>query len=523
MGGAASQVPVLEARALSKTFSGRTVLHDFDFDLRAGEVHGILGENGSGKSTFIKILSGFQGPDPGGELWIRGEPIRLPMKVTDPAALGIGVVHQDLALFESGTVLENVRIGRFGTTGAWRIPWRRERRIVAGLLADFGLDLDPRTPLAQVGPIERAMVAIVRALDQLHGAQRAVLVLDEPTAYLPTDGVDRLFAAVRDVASRGIGVIFVTHRLEEVAAITDRVTVLRDGKRIVTAKTSSMTEDQLIEAILGFELTDLYPTPHASAATTVVHAYGVRGAVVDDVQLSLRSGEIVGVTGLVGMGFDELPYLLFGASEHASGSLEVEDRRYDLQELSPHAAIAAGLALLPANRLRDAAVGAATAAENMTFVTLSRYFKGGRLRHGRERAAARELMDAFDVRPREPRQRFATFSGGNQQKALLAKWLSRRPRVLLMHEPTQGVDIGARRDIFAKIRTAADEGGAVLIASAEYEDLANLCDRVLVLRHGRIVSELSGERLTHERVLDHVLRGSVKPPSSVELAAKGEA
>lgn len=498
---------VLQAKGISKTFSGRTVLRGFDLDLRAGEVHGILGENGSGKSTFIKVLSGFLAPDPGGELAVNGTSVRLPMRVTDPASLGIGFVHQDLALFESGTILENIRIGRYQTGPGWRIPWRRERRVVRRLLADFGLDLDPRTPLASLGPIERAMVAIVRALDQLHGDEQAVLVLDEPTVYLPRDGVDRLFAAVREVAARGIGVIFVTHRLEEVAAITDRVTVLRDGERVLTANTASMTEDHLIEAILGFALTDLYPTPHSSAGDVLLQADGVCGASVDGVGLEVRAGEIVGVTGLVGMGFDELPYLLFGAADETRGSIVVDGARHDLATLSPRAAVEAGLALLPANRLRDAGVPEATAAENLTFVTLSDYFAGGRLRHRRERSHTRDLMDAFDVRPRAPRQRFSSFSGGNQQKLVLAKWLARRPRVLLMHEPTQGVDIGARRDIFAKIRAAADEGSAVLIASAEYEDLANLCDRVLVIRHGKVVSELSGDRLTHERVLDHVLRG----------------
>jgi ribose transport system ATP-binding protein len=498
--------PVLAAYGISKSFAGRTVLRDFDLEVQAGEVHGILGENGSGKSTFIKVLSGYLAPEPGGELLIRGRPAKLPLKVTDPAALGIGFVHQDLALFESGTVMENVRIGRYETALGWRVPWRRERRTVRRLLDEFGLDIDPGTLVARLGPIERAMIAIVRALDQLHGDEQSVLVLDEPTCYLPKDGVERLFAAVREVAARGIGVVFVTHSLEEVSAITDRVTVLRDGARVLTAPTSELTEDRLVEAILGFALTDLYPTPHASAGAPLIEARGVSGALVKGVDLSVRSGEIVGVTGLAGMGFDELPYLLFGSSDEARGTLTIAGAAHDLQDLDPRGAMRAGLALLPANRLRDAGVAAATAAENLTFLTLSRFFDSGRLRHRREREHSRALMDEFDVRPRTPQQRFASFSGGNQQKLVLAKWLARNPPVLLLHEPTQGVDIGARKDIFAKIRAAADQGSAVLIASAEYEDLANLCDRVLVVRRGKVVGELAGERLTHERILDQVLR-----------------
>ena len=502
---------VLEARRIGKTFAGKTVLDGLDLELRTGEVHALLGENGSGKSTFIKILSGFHFPDPGGELYVRGEPVRLPLKITDPTELGIGFVHQDLALFEHGTVLENVRVGRYGTGGGWRIPWRRERRHVARALSDFGLDVDPRTPIAQLGPIERAMVAIVRALDQLEGREEAVLVLDEPTVYLPTDGAERLFAAVREVAARGIGVLFVTHRLEEVRAVTDRVTVLRDGRRVHVGPTSELSHDQLVQTILGFELKELYPVAHTAAGATALTASAVGGEVLDDFELELHSGEIVGVTGLVGMGFDEVPYVLFGASEFARGTIGVGGRELDLDRLDPRESVAMGLALLPANRARDGAVPTASAAENMTLVSLSRFYQKGRLRHRRERAEALALMEEFDVRPRLPQQRFENFSGGNQQKALLAKWLVREPQVLLMHEPTQGVDIGARRDIFAKIRRAADEGAATLIASAEYEDLANLCDRVLVIRRGKVVSELARHDLTHQRLLDHVLRGGVDP------------
>lgn len=498
---------VLEARRIGKTFAGKTVLDGLDLELRGGEVHALLGENGSGKSTFIKILSGFHFPDPGGELYVRGEPVRLPMKITDPTELGIGFVHQDLALFEEGTVLESVRVGRYSTGGGWRIPWRRERRHVARALSDFGLDVDPRTPISQLGPIERAMVAIVRALDQLQGREEAVLVLDEPTVYLPTDGVDRLFDAVREVASRGIGVLFVTHRLEEVQAVTDRVTVLRDGRRVHVGPTADLSPDQLIQTILGFELKELYPVAHSHAGDTALTAAGVRGKVLDDFSLDLHAGEIVGVTGLVGMGFDEVPYVLFGASEHARGSVTVEGKQVELEHLGPREAVEMGLALLPANRARDGAVPTATAAENMTLVSLGRFFKGGRLRHRAERAEALALMDEFDVRPRQPLLRFENFSGGNQQKALLAKWLVREPKVVLMHEPTQGVDIGARRDIFAKIRRAADDGAATLIASAEYEDLANLCDRILVFRRGKVVGELRDADLNHQRLLDHVLRG----------------
>jgi len=312
---------VLAAKGLSKTFGERTVLKGVTLEIFAGEVHGLLGENGSGKSTLIKILSGFHAPDAGGELIVRGTPIRLPLRVTDPSRLGIGFVHQELAIFESGTVVENIRVGRFDTVAGWRIPWRQERRLARERLSRFDLNIDPDTPVSELGPIERAMIAIIRALDQCQGSAHTLLVLDEPTVYLPKEGVAQLFGAIREVASRGIGVLLVSHRLEEVRAIADRVTVLRDGERVLTAATDSVTDDQLIETILGFALTELYPRQRDSAGASVLDAQNITGRVVHDVNLRVAQGEIVGVTGLLGMGFDELPYLLFGASDVAGGSL----------------------------------------------------------------------------------------------------------------------------------------------------------------------------------------------------------
>jgi ribose transport system ATP-binding protein len=270
-----------------------------------------------------------------------------------------------------------------------------------------------------------------------------------------------------------------------------------------------VTDDELIETILGFALTELYPQQHESAGAPVLEARHVFGQMVNDVDLVVGRGEIVGITGLAGTGFDELPYLLFGASATASGTLRLNGHEHDLAALTPRSALAAGISMIPANRAHDGAVTAASVADNMTLLTLGGYFRGGRLRHREELADARRLMEDFDVRPREPRQPFAAFSGGNQQKALLAKWLTRHPPLLLMHEPTQGVDIGARRDIFARIRETADEGTAVVVASTEYEDLVNLCDRVMVFRHGRVASELRGPALSEERLRDEVLRGDI--------------
>lgn len=494
--------PVLSARGFSKTFSGRTVLRDLDVDVYPGEIHGLLGQNGSGKSTFIKILAGYHSPDDGASLTIADKPVSLPLDPRTPHLLGLSFVHQDLGLVPEMTVLENLRVGSYETGFGWRIRWRRERQYVRDALRQFGLGhVSPDVEVRTLRDVERAMVAIVRALERLKGLTRGVLVLDEPTAYLPRDGVERLFHAVRSAAAAGFGVLFVTHRLEEVRAVTNRVTILRDGLQVEAADTAALSERDLIERILGRALGELYPTPHQMRGDVALTARNVRGSVVRSFSIDLNRGEIVGLTGLLGMGQEQVPHLLFG-SQRATGEVRVGTRTVDLRRMTPHRAIDSGIALLPANRLRDGAAQEATVTENVTLPLLSTYFKGGVLRHRRERREVAAQLRQFQVVPPEPTRVFAKLSGGNQQKALLAKWFATRPQIFLLHEPTQGVDIGAKKQIFADIRDLAQAGGAVIIASVEYEDLAHLCDRVLVFRDGAVVAELRDDDLTEHRIVE---------------------
>jgi ribose transport system ATP-binding protein len=494
---------VLEARSFSKTFSGKTVLRSLDLDLHRGEIHGLLGQNGSGKSTFIKILAGYHSPDDGASLVVDGKEVPLPLDPSEPQTLGLSFVHQDLGLVPEMSVLENLRVGRYHTAFGWRIRWRREREHVREALRRFGLDrISPDAEVGSLREVERAMVAIVRALEGLRGLETGVLVLDEPTAYLPRDGVERLFGAVRAVAEAGFAVLFVTHRLEEVRVLTERVTILRDGWPVETAATSDLTERELIERILGRSLGDLYPNPHEMRGEVAFTAQDVNGTLVRSLSFELHQGEIVGLTGLLGMGQEQVPYLLFGSQRPRAGKVTVGGRAYDLRTMSPRKAIDRGIALLPANRLRDGAAQPATVTENVTLPRLSAFFSGGRLHLRRERREVAAQLHAFQVVPPEPKRVFATLSGGNQQKALLAKWFATRPQVFLLHEPTQGVDIGAKQQIFTRIRDLAEAGGAVLIASVEYEDLAHLCDRVLVFRDGGVVADLRGDDLNAERIVE---------------------
>jgi ribose transport system ATP-binding protein len=510
----ASPQAVLSARNVSKTFSGRTVLRTLDLDVRAGEVHGLVGQNGSGKSTFIKILAGYHGPDEGATLTIAGKPVALPLTPGQPQVLGLSFVHQDLGLVPEMTVLENLRVGSYETGFGWRVHWRRERRHVREALRQFGLGhISPSTQVDTLRDVERAMIAIVRALDRLKGLSQGVLVLDEPTAYLPRDGVERLFNAVGTVAAAGFGVLFVTHRLDEVRALTNRVTILRDGAHVETADTADLSERDLIERILGRSLGDLYPTVHHKRGDVALTARNLRGAGVRSCSLTVHRGEILGLTGLLGMGQEQVPHLLFGSQPASGGEVTVGDRELRLAKLTPRKAIEAGLALLPANRLRDGAAQAATVTENVTLPTLSSYFSRGLLQHRRERRSVAEQLRRFQVSPPEPTRVFAKLSGGNQQKAVLAKWFATHPRIFLLHEPTQGVDIGAKQQIFAQIRDLAEAGGAVIIASVEYADLAHLCDGVLVFRDGDVVAELRGEDLVEDRIVEQCFKSerAVRP------------
>ncbi len=501
---------VLQFTGLSKTFGATRALIDVDFDVRAGEVHGLVGRNGSGKSTLIKVLSGYHVPDPGSQLVLDGQEINLPITGREAASHGLVFVHQDLGLVPAYSVLENIRLNSWESRGLQRIHWKAEREAVHTELERFGLDVDPDTPVISLSQVDRAIVAIVRAMHHLgNDGTGKVLVLDEPTAYLPTDSVERLFEAVRTVAASGAGVVFVSHRTDEVLAITDRITVLRDGRLIDTVVTEDTDENALVSLILGRTLESFYPDPvEAEPGERVLTVSDLTGDLIKDFDLTVDRGEIVGITGLMGAGHDEVPYYIFGARDAKTGSINVNGMDLKIHKSNPTEAIAAGVALLPADRLNLSGSSAATVEDNVALPVLRKYFSRGRLQLAAVRERVGGLLTTFDVRPAMPNLDFSALSGGNQQKALLAKWLQMEPSLLLLHEPTQGVDVGSKADIFSRITDAAEAGTAVVIASAEHEDLANLCTRVVVFDSGRVVGTLSGADLTEERILDLCYRGA---------------
>ncbi|HVX81797.1 MAG TPA: sugar ABC transporter ATP-binding protein [Devosiaceae bacterium] len=491
--------PLLELRGLTKSFSDVTVLSSIDLAIRPGEVHALIGQNGSGKSTLIKLLSGYHAPD-SGELFMRGRPIPLPIKPGEADRHGLRFLHQDVGVVRSMTVLENLRVNRFRTTRYGRLRWGEERRTAREMLAQMQLDLDPDLRVAEVPAAERALIGFARAIQDLDHVNGEVLILDEPTAFLPGPSVQRLFAAIREVARRGSSVIFVSHRLDEVLEISDRVSILRDGNLVTTVETARTSERELVAGMLGRELDTLYPVRTVQRGRPMLVARGLTGEMVRGLDLELAEGEILGLTGLMGMGHDEVPYLTFGATPARGGEVVVDGTR--VSNLSPRTAIAAGMAFLPADRQRQSGIPKATLTENVTMTVGGRFMRHGRLQRGEERSAVAALLQQFDVRPPEPDRLLATLSGGNQQKALLGKWLQRRPRILLLHEPTQGVDVGSRRQILQIVAEVAAAGTAVLVASAEYDELAHMCHRVLIFRHGRAVRELAGDDLTETRIAE---------------------
>lgn len=500
--------PLLRIRNLSKTFGATKALTGVDLDVRAGEVLGLVGRNGSGKSTLIKLLSGFHAPDDGATVELRGAAVSLPLRPAEVQRQGLSFVHQDLGLLPDFSVLENLRLGRYATRAGGLIDWPAERRTVGAALERFGVHVSPGTLVGSLRDVDRALVAIVRALLDFGDDATGVLILDEPTAYLPRDGVERLSAAVRSIAATGNGVVFVSHRLDEVMQLTDRVAVLRDGALVADMATAQTDESQLIERILGRSMDGFYPEQRPQRRERVVTVERVSGQTACDVSFVAHRGEIVGLTGLAGAGHEEVPELLFGAVRARAGAIDIAGQRISAAAATPHWAMDAGMAFLPADRVNASGAQDSTLAENVSLPVLGRYTSRGRVRSRFLAQSVRRLLTEFGVRPADPARRMRELSGGNQQKSLLAKWMQREPPLLLLHEPTQGVDVGAKKEIFARIQSAAESGAAVVIASVEYEDLAHLCHRVLVFRDGAVGATLEGIELTADRLVNESYRSA---------------
>jgi ribose transport system ATP-binding protein len=516
-----TETPALSITGLSKRFGGALALDNVALTVRRGEVHGLLGSNGSGKSTLIKVLSGFHTPEPGAEVRLFDRPVPLPVPGVRAREMGLAFVHQNLGLIPSLTVTENLRLGDLATAQNWRIDWRAEHARAAEVFARYDLALDPRAEVARLSPVQQALLAIVRAVEDLRQAssEPGVLVLDEPTPFLPRAGVDQLFRLVRACVAEGASVIFVSHDVDEVREITDRATILRDGKLIDTVVTLETGHDAFVERIIGRSMGAYGGAGKAvPAGPQLVQVTGLSAPGIGPVDLSMAPGEILGLTGLIGAGYDAVPALIYGARRAEAGQLALGGFGLALSAMEPPEALMRGIVYLPADRLGAAGVGSLPVGDNVGLPVLHRLRRRLGL-FGRDiDAHAAKLGAGIGVKPNAPALPLSALSGGNAQKALLAKWLQVEPRLMLLDEPTQGVDVGARQDIWDALDRAAQGGTAILIGSTDYEQLAQLCHRVLVFARGRVVAELTGADLTKDRIAEACFR-STTIPTTLQSAA----
>ncbi|CAN5441878.1 sugar ABC transporter ATP-binding protein [soil metagenome] len=487
------RVALLTVRGVTKHFPGTLALDNFDLDVNAGEVHALLGENGAGKSTFIKILAGVYARD-AGEVGLGGKPLDH----ARGAAAGVAFIHQDLALVESMSVMENIgHVSGFPRRGGL-ISWRDLYRQAAATLSTLKADIDPLAPVSRLSQAQKSIVAIARAF-----ATRDVrlLVLDEPTASLPEEDVARVFQTLERLKEQAVGMIFVTHRLDEVFRIADRVTVMRDGRRVLTAMTRNADRDMLVEAIVGRTPDEMFTRDREHHTGAVVMEYdAVVAGRTGPCSISVKAGEVVALVGLEGAGQSDMSRLLMGDVPLAGGAIRIQKMAY--KRPSARRSIGLGIGFVSAKRAAESVAADRTIRENL-FVnpSIPNRLSGRWIRPASERRDAFNLMKRFGVRARGSEVLVAALSGGNQQKVVLARWLSAGRRLLVLEEPTAGVDVGAKAEIYHLLLDSLRQGCAVLLVSSDFEEVCRIADRALVFYRGRIVAELAASELSMSRLI----------------------
>ncbi|GAA2007203.1 sugar ABC transporter ATP-binding protein [Nakamurella flavida] len=497
--------PLLSLRGIVKHFPGAKALDGVDLDVVAGEVHCLLGQNGAGKSTLIKVLAGAHQPD-SGTIDIDGDSVTIPNPVA-ALRLGIATIYQELDVVDGLSVAENIFLGHEPSTAGVsrrRAEIARTREILARLGHS---EISPTGDVGRLSAAGKQIVSMARALS--HEAR--VIVMDEPSAVLDSEEVTNLFALVQEVTAQGIAVVYISHRLEEIRQIGDRITVLKDGRTVGRNLAVSDTPTaELIRLMTGRTVANVFPVgpgvPADAPTVLAVEGLGLQGTFAD-ISLEIRAGEIVGLAGLVGSGRSEILETVFGARKATAGSVRVGDRRVRAGSVS--AAVGAGIGLCPEERKSQALLLDEPVFRNITLSSFARFARGGVLAEGAERVAAVEQAQALHLQPAGVERAIRTLSGGNQQKAVLARWLVHGCRVLLLDEPTRGVDVGARAEIYSLIRALADRGTAVLVVSSEIPEVLGLADRVLVISEGRVVHQGPAASIDEHAVLDMVMEGQV--------------
>jgi len=486
---------VLEATGIAKSFAGVHALHGVSFDLHAGEVHALVGENGAGKSTFIKIVTGAEQAD-AGTLRVAGTEVRH----MDPAtsrSLGIAAIYQQPSLFPHLTVAENVALALEGGDLWRRVDWKARRARAGELLGRIGSTLDPERLVETLSMPEQQIVEIAKAI----GADAKIVLMDEPTASLPEREVERLFRVIGRLRGHGVGVIYISHRLEEVFTVADRITVLRDGETVAMRAVADVNRAELIQLMVGREVSAVFPKQPVSpgAPALEVRAVSSRAAGIRDVTLTLCRGEILGVAGLVGSGRTELAETIFGLTPADAGEIRVHGRPLEIG--SPAAAIRAGIAYVPEDRRQHGVVLEMSIAANASLASLGAVSRHGLIDRVTERARAQEHVDRLRIKTPSVLAEVGTLSGGNQQKVALARWLSTTPSVIILDEPTQGVDVGSKAEIHALMQRLVEDGLAILMISSELPEILGMSDRIAVMHGGTIRGVLTRAEATQSKIL----------------------
>jgi ABC-type sugar transport system ATPase subunit len=491
-----TQVPTLEMRGITKSFAGNTVLAGVNLAAAAGEVHALVGENGAGKSTLMKILAGVHQPD-AGETLIEGQAVRF-SRPGDALAHGIAMIYQELSLAPHLTVAENIFLGReplrFAPMGI--INRRELNERATSLLQDYGFKLDARAEVKRLSAANRQLVEIARASVEA----KRVIVMDEPTSSLTTREVDELFKLIRDLKARGLAIIYISHRLEELNQIADHLTILRDGQAVYTGVWGEISTDDMIRYMAGRELKEIFPPRQAKTGEIRLSVSELtRAGKFTAINFTARSGEVLGIAGLAGAGRTELVEAIFGAHPADSGEISLNGAHLDIAR--PDRSVAQGLGLLTEDRKRTGLGLNLSLSQNLTLANVRALIKNWLLDRKSEVASTRQYIEKLHIRPADPGKMVGRLSGGNQQKVLLGRWLFANSQVFLLDEPTRGVDVAARSEIYRAINHLAEAGAAIVMVSSDLPELLGMADRILVMRRGRMVAELDARKTSQEEVL----------------------
>lgn len=488
---------LLEMRGIHKSFPGVKALDGVSLDLRPGEVHALLGENGAGKSTLIKILGGIYSMDQG-EIAVEGKPVTI-HSVVDARACGVSIIHQELVLVPGMTVAENIFLGReprnrLGLADRGLMAARSRQ-----ILEDFGLSLDPMTEVGDLTIAQQQMVEVVKAVS----FQSRIIVMDEPTSSLSDNEVEALFRCVRRLTAQGIGIIYISHRMSELSEIADRVTVLRDGQCVGTRMVAETTNDELIAMMVGRAMDNYYTRTFNDCTEPVLEVEGLTSDRVHDVSFQLRRGEILGFAGLVGAGRSETVQALFGLEKTRGGRVRLEGK--DITGKSAASIIAAGVGLVPEDRKGEGFFPNKDIRFNISLKVLREFIHGVFVNGGRERELSAEYMKALNVKAPGDRYMVSSLSGGNQQKVVIAGWLAAKPKVLILDEPTRGIDVGAKSEIYVIMNELAKQGVSIIMISSELPEIINMSDRVVVMRDGTVSGILDRSEATQEKIMQYAV------------------